>query len=266
MKSLGRWVLVLLTVLGCGGAVRAQAIPSGEVMFVDTRAGVRVPLFTVWNPQATATVVLFSGGGGGYGTLKPDGWPGSRNFLIRTGKLWAGYPFNVVMVGRPSDGIDLQDDAVRVGDLHAADNLAVFNAIQAKSPLPLWIVGTSMGTISAASAAIHDTRGQIAGVVLTSSITAYKMAGAVTRQDLGKIRVPTLVVHHARDACRVCTPYEAKAIPAALNNVPVKALLMVQEGAGESGDPCEALHFHGYIGAEASAVDQVARWIQNPVQ
>ena len=259
-------VWVLLTALCISSGLHAQTSPSGEVLAVDTRPHVRVPIFAVWNPQATATVVLFSGGAGGYGKLNPDGWPGSQNFLIRTGKLWAGYPFNVVMVGRPSDGIDLHDDAVRVGDLHAVDNLAVFNAIQAKSPLPLWVVGTSMGTISAASAAIRDTRGQIAGVVLTSSITAYKMAGAVPRQDLGKIRVPTLVVHHARDGCRICTPYEAKAIPAALKNAPVKALLMVQEGAGESGDPCEALHFHGYIGAEASVVDQIAHWIQNPVQ
>lgn len=264
MKILGLLVLVFLTTLGCGGTVRAQAFPSGEVVAIETRPGVRVPLFTLWNPQATATVVLFSGGAGGYGKLNTDGWPGSQNFLIRTGKLWASYPFNVVMVGRPSDGIDLHDDMVRIGDLHAADNVAVFSAIKAKSPLPLWVVGTSMGTISAAAAAIRDISGQIAGVVLTSSVTGYKKTAAVTRQDLSKIRVPTLVVHHARDGCRLCAPYEAKTIPAALKNAPVKAFLLVTEGGGESGDACEALHFHGYIGAEASVVEQIARWIQNP--
>jgi len=265
MRSLAWWVLLLVS-LASGSVALAQAPPQGEVLSVATRPNVYVPLFAVWKPDATATVVLFSGGGGGYGKLGPDAWPGSQNFLIRTGKLWANHPFNVVMVGRPTDGIDLHDGAVRVGDLHAADNDAVFQAIQAKSPLPLWLVGTSMGTISAAAAAIRGTRGQIAGVVLTSSVTGYKMAGAVPRQDLSKIKVPTLVVHHARDGCRVCTPYEAKAIPAALKNAPMKALLLIQEGAGETGDPCEALHFHGYIGAEQSVVDQIARWIQNPVQ
>jgi pimeloyl-ACP methyl ester carboxylesterase len=259
-------LMVVLAALCVGSAVHAQASQAGEVLLVDTRPQVRVPLFAVWNPQAIATVVLFSGGAGGYGKLNAEGWPGSQNFLIRTGKLWAGYPFNVVMVGRPSDGIDLHDDLVRIGDLHAADNVAVFTAIKAKSPLPLWVVGTSMGTISAAAAAIRDTSGQIAGVVLTSSVTGYKKAGAVTRQDLSKIRVPTLVVHHARDGCRLCAPYEAKTIPAALKNAPVKAFLLVTEGGGESGDACEALHFHGYIGAEQSTVDLIARWIQSPVQ
>ncbi len=265
MVNILQLLVMLAALCACVGS-HAQPSPAGEVVWVDSRAHVRVPLFAVWNPQATATVVLFSGGAGGYGKLDADGWPGSQNFLIRTGKLWAGYPFNVVMVGRPSDGIDLHDDMVRIGDLHAADNVAVFTAVKAKSPLPLWVVGTSMGTISAAAAAIRDTSGQVAGVVLTSSVTGYKKAGAVTRQDLSKIRVPTLVVHHARDGCRLCAPYEAKTIPAALKNAPVKAFHLVTEGGGESGDACEALHFHGYIGAEASVVDQIARWIQNPVQ
>jgi pimeloyl-ACP methyl ester carboxylesterase len=258
-------LLVVLTALFSGGGVQAQTSPPvGEVQWVDTRPQVRVPLFTVWNPRAKATVVLFSGGAGGYGKLNPDGWPGGQNFLIRTGKQWASYPFNVVMVGRPSDGIDLQDGTVRTGELHAADNVAIFSAVKAKSPLPLWLVGTSLGTISATAAAVHDSLGQIAGMVLTSSVTGYKKPGAVPRQDLSKIRVPTLVVHHARDGCRLCAPHEAKTIPAALTNAPVKAFLLVTEGTGESGDPCDALHFHGYIGAEAWVVDQIARWIQNP--
>lgn len=245
---------------------QSQAAPAGEVLMVPTRPGVQVPLFAVWNSQAVATVVLFSGGGGGYGRYDASGWPSSQNFLIRTGRQWVAHPFNVVMVGRPSDGIDLSDGAVRTGPLHAADNEAVFQSILDKSPLPLWLVGTSMGTISAAAAAIQDKAvpPRIAGLVLTSSVTGYKKTGAVTRQDLSQVRVPTLVVHHARDGCRLCAPYEAKAIPPALKNAPVKAFLLVEEGGGESGDECGALHFHGYIGAEARVVDQIARWIQNP--
>ena len=259
-------LLVVFATLCMGNGLVAQPLPGGEVLRVDTRPQVQVPLFAVWNPQATATVVLFSGGAGGYGKLNADGWPGSQNFLIRTGKLWASYPFNVVMVGRPADGIDLNDGTVRIGDLHAADNVAIFAAVKARSSLPLWVVGTSMGTISVSAAAIRDTGGQIAGVVLTSSVTGYKKAGAVLRQELDKIRVPTLVVHHARDGCRLCAPHEAKTIPATLKNAPVKAFLLVNEGEGESGDPCGALHFHGYIGVEASVVDHIARWIQHPAR
>lgn len=88
------------------------------------------------------------------------------------------------MVGRATDGIDLANGAVRIGEKHAADNVAIFSAIKQQSPLPIWVVGTSMGTISAAAAAIQDNEKLIAGVVLTSSIVAYKIAGAVPRQDL----------------------------------------------------------------------------------
>ncbi len=259
-------LFVVFAALCTGNGLVAQPYPAGEVLRVDSRPQVQVPLFAVWNPQATATVVLFSGGAGGYGKPNANGWPSSQNFLIRTGKLWASHPFNVVMVGRPSDGIDLNDGMVRMGDLHVADNMAIFAAIKARSPLPLWLVGTSMGTISVSVAAIRDTGSQIAGVVLTSSVTGYKKAGAVLRQELEKIRVPTLVVHHARDGCRLCAPHEAKTIPAMLKNAPVKALLLVNEGEGESGDVCGALHFHGYIGVEAAVVDHIARWIQHPVQ
>jgi pimeloyl-ACP methyl ester carboxylesterase len=252
-------VLLLCSFIGLLHAGESKAI---GVVQVETRANVRVPLFEVWNPGAVATLVLFSGGGGGYGKIGDDGWPASRNFLIRTGKYWAAHPFNIVMVGRPSDGIDLQNGAMRIGEEHAADNVAIFKAVKSKSALPIWLVGTSMGTISAAAAAIGDTDRLVAGVVLTSSVTGYRIRGAVPGQDLAKIRVPVLVVHHARDACKVCTPYEARNIVDALSNAPVKEMVLVEAGSGATGDACEALHYHGYIGAEKEVVDLIANWIE----
>ena len=243
------------------GPLHAQADQAGAVVQINTRPGVTVPVFELWNNNAVATVVLFSGGAGGYGKIGVDGWPASKNFLIRTGKLWAAHAFNIVMVGRPSDGIDLHDGAVRVGDEHGADNVAVFKAIKNKSPLPMWVVGTSMGSISAASAAIHDADNLVAGVVLTSSVTAYRIRGAVPGQELAKIRVPVLVVHHARDACKSCTPYEAKNIPSALTNSPRKEMVLIEAGSAPSGDPCEPMHYPGYIGAEPEVGALIASWI-----
>lgn len=256
-------VLVFLCV---AFALAAQATPqaTGAVERIETRTGVSVPIYALWRDDAVATVVLFSGGAGGYGTIGPDGWPSSRNFLIRTGRHWARHPFNVVMVGRPSDGIDLAQGGVRTGDQHAADNVAIFKTIKQKSPLPIWVIGTSMGTISAAAAAIRDTGHLVAGLVLTSSVTAYKKDGAVPRQALEKIRVPTLVFHHEKDACWACQAHEARDIARQLTNTPVKKTLIVNGGGGESGNPCEPLHFHGFIGMENDAVDQIARWIFNP--
>lgn len=165
----------------------AQGTPTGEVTRVATRENVTVPIYAYWQNDAVATVVLFSGGAGGYGAIGEDGWPAGGNFLIRTGKRWVSHAFNIVMIGRPSDGIDLSSGNVRIGDEHAADNAAILKVIKQRSPVPIWVVGTSMGTISAAAAAIRDEGNLIAGVVLTSAIVAYKVPGAVPRQPLENV-------------------------------------------------------------------------------
>lgn len=263
MRTVIHRILLLIVVLATQ-SLHAQAPELGEVLRIDTRPGVTVPIYAYWRPGAVASVVLFSGGAGGYGKSEENSWPTSGNFLIRTGKYWAGLPFNVIMVGRPSDGIDLASGNVRTGDEHAADNLAVFKAVKAHSALPLWLVGTSMGTISAAAAAIQDREGLIAGIVLTSSILAYKVPGAVPKQDLEKIRVPTLIVHHEEDACWACRPYEVKHIASGLSQAPIQKTLMIKGGSGVTGGACEAFHHHGYVGVENETIDQIAAWIIKP--
>ena len=258
-------LLALLTILFLCGLLHAQpAPPAGKAQRISTRDNVSVPVYAVWRNDAVATVVLFSGGAGGYGQLGADEWPMSGNFLIRTGKRWAAHPFNIVMVGRPSDAIDLAQGNVRTGEKHGADNLAIFKAIKQRSPLPLWLVGTSMGTISAAAAAIQDREILVAGIVLTSSILAYKVPGAVPTQRLADIQVPTLVVHHEQDACPSCRPHEVGNIASGLVNAPLKKTLFVKGGSGISGDPCEAMHYHGYRGMEDEVVDLIAAWIIMP--
>lgn len=257
-------LMIALLILAFSGVSQAQNSDRGQVMRVTTRPGVVVPLYAVWRSHAVATVVLFSGSKGGFGKLGEDGWPDSGNFLIRTGKMWASQPFNVVMVGRPSDGIDLGDGAVRIGAEHGADNAAVFKAVKSKSNVPLWVVGTSMGTISAVASAVHDTDKLISGLVLTSSVTSSRRAGAVPTQDLSKIKVPTLVVHHEKDACKICIPSDAQAIAGLLINAPIKKTVMLNGGSGATGNPCEGQHYHGFIGMESTVVAMISAWILHP--
>ena len=258
--------LTLLLAFALNLPLQAQETSAGKTQRIATRDGVTVPIYARWRNDAVASVVLFSGGGGGYGAIGPDGWPGSGNFLIRTGKRWASHPFNVIMVGRPSDGIDLSLGAMRAGKEHAADNQAIFRAIRRESPLPIWLVGTSMGTISVAAAAIQDDEALLAGIVLSSSITSYKIPGAVPRQALEQIRLPTLILHHEQDACWACQPYEAKRIEGQLKNAPLRKTLWVSGGNEPSGSPCEAFHYHGFIGVEEQTVDLIARWILQPAE
>jgi pimeloyl-ACP methyl ester carboxylesterase len=255
-------LMAFFVTLGFISVSRADEVQIGHIERVATR-GVSVNIYEVWNKDALATVVLYSGGAGGMGSTGADGWPNSGNFLIRSAKLFAAHPFNVILVGRASDVPNL-DGATRTGDEHDLDNQAIFRTLKAKSPVPIWLVGTSMGTISVAAAAIRDSGSNIAGIVLTSSVTAYRVYGAVPKQELGKIKVPVLVLHHERDVCKICTPYEAKDIAGRLTNSPIKKTVLVSGGDGATGDPCEAFHYHGFIGMEREAVDLIANWIIHP--
>lgn len=77
--------------------------------------------------------------------------------------------------------------------------------------------------------------------------------------------MPTLVVHHAHDACWACPPADAKRLADALRNAPIKKIMLLDGGAGASGDPCEPLHHHGYVGMQQEVIDVIAAWIIKPV-
>jgi pimeloyl-ACP methyl ester carboxylesterase len=246
--------------LGAAGALApglaAQA--AGALLKVPTRSGVSTTLF--WEPVAgaRATLLLFPGGGGGFGAVT-DGRAGGNNFLVRSAPLFAARGFNVAIFGRPSDGGEL-DYADRIAAPHLQDIGQVLDELQRLSPAPVWLVGTSRGTVSATAAAIA-MQARLAGLVLSSSVVSRAKPGAVPTQDLGALRLPVLLLHHRRDACPVCSPAEVPALLDRLTQAPRKQLIWVEGGAGASGDVCTPGHWHGYIGMEREAVDKLADWI-----
>ena len=66
-------VLAVLGVLVFSGSLHAEGAGVGEVERISTREGVIVPIYAFWRTDALATVVLFSGGAGGYGQIGEDG-------------------------------------------------------------------------------------------------------------------------------------------------------------------------------------------------
>jgi pimeloyl-ACP methyl ester carboxylesterase len=228
---------------------------------IDTRPGVTLGYWYMPRPNAMATVVLLPGGAGGIG-LK-NGVVTSNNFLVRSRNDFAAQRFNVAVVGRPSDKEDL-DPVFRVGAAHMEDMRKLVTHLKKETGLPVWLIGTSRGTLSAAAAAIDFGNDQLAGIVLTSSITRRTQAPGVPDLALERIRIPVLVVHHQRDACSFCRPQDVMYITRGLVNAPVKKQIMVNTGDGATGDPCDALHWHGFIGAERQTVDTIAEWIKNP--
>jgi len=188
--------------------------------------------------------------------------PTSQNFLVRTRDDFAAKGFNVAVVNRPSDK-ELDYD-FRISPEHIKDLREVAGYVKKDAGLPVWLVGTSRGTVSAAAAAIAFGNEELAGIALTSSVTSRKRTGNLPGQKLEAIRLPVLVVHHEKDECSVTVPTQARWIIDGLKNAPVKKLIMVSGGANPLGDPCENQHWHGFVGMEKEAVEIVTDWIKNP--
>lgn len=262
-----RRVFALVAMLLAAQWLWAGDVHAGTLIKVPTRPGVDTTLF--WEPVAGArgTVLLFPGGAGGFGRVE-DGRATSANFLVRSAPMFAAQGYNVAIFGRPSDAEGISP-ADRIGDAHLADIRAVLEHLKtlgaAPAPASVWLIGTSRGTGSATSAAIRLADPAIAGAVLTASILAYSQPDAVPKQNLAAIRLPVLVVHHTRDACRVTQPHEAPNILKGLTNAPVKKLMLLDAGANPSGDVCGPLHWHGFIGMEPAAVDAMVGWMRRPV-
>jgi pimeloyl-ACP methyl ester carboxylesterase len=168
----------------------------------------------------------------------------------------------VAVVDAPSDrpkGLD----GFRASASHAEDVRAVLAALRQEAPAPVWLVGTSMGTVSAANAAARLTTGGPDGLVLTSTVTRQgrerpESIGDVRLKD---IRVPTLVVHHGQDACRA-TPYaDTVGLLRDLASTPRRELLTFEGGLPPQSGPCEPGAAHGFFGLDAEVVAAIVRWM-----
>ena len=258
MQGLFRRVLCMALWALCVGLPASAA---DRLIPLATRPDVTLSYWWMPRDGATATVLLFSGGSGGIGYR--DGEPKSGNFLIRSREEFVKAGFNVAIMGNPSDSPKLTP-ASRQSPEHMIDVRAVVQDLRVRSAVPVWLVGTSQGTISAAAAGI-DLGASVDGVVLTATLTGQQFGGSVSDLALNKLVVPVLVHQHAKDGCRITPPFLAERLIPKLTATPVKKYMEVDGGQNPTGPPCEAFHHHGYIGMEPEAVAQISSWIKHPV-
>ena len=251
------WCLVVG--LSLPGALFAQ-----EMVTLQTRPGVTQSFFIAHmgqrRPQAVA--LLMAGGGGQINLRMEQGQvrfnqgnflPRSRREFIRNGVL-------PVILDNPSDqqrGEGMSDN-FRASTQHVADVRAVLAEVKKRYPgVPVFIVGTSRSTLSAAYLG-GALEGEVAGVVLTSSIFFSDQRGrvpALAGYNWSKVKVPMLFVHHGDDACGA-TPYHEAARLA--RRFP---LVTVKGGKPAESPPCEPLAQHGFYGKEAETVDAITAWM-----
>jgi len=239
-------------------AVHAE---EGMVQLDLSRHGAYLPMYVMSNPHALATLILLPGGEASPGKII-DGKPSSGNFLARSREYFFAENFNVVVIFRASDLAKL-DYSYRVRE-HVAEIAKVINFSKEKFQKPIWLVGTSRGTVSGTAAAIALGDTAVQGLVLASSVTNNKF-GAINTQSIGELKIPVLVVHHKYDACKICDPFQASRITSGLTSAPVKKFVMIEGGANPEGDPCAAKHWHGFINYEKETVKLISDWIKKPL-
>ena len=146
---------------------------------------------------------------------------------------------SVAVVDAPSD----RETAPFLGGFrqtpeHVADIKAVIAWLKQQANVPVWLVGTSMGTLSAAFIAtqVGPGDGGPDGLVLTSTILSLDGGRPVPAMPLQKITVPVLVVHHEKDGCKLCAYSEIPRLMEKLSSTPRKELVTFK------GEKIAAIH------------------------
>ncbi|HRE19139.1 MAG TPA: hypothetical protein PLW86_19060 [Rhodocyclaceae bacterium] len=227
------------------------------------------------NTRSTAVLVLLAGGGGAL-DLDAQGCPQALtgNSLVRSVPLFNALGLTTVLVDAPSDypGEDGLKD-FRAHPKHAADLGALIGELRSRSSQPVWLAGTSRGTISAANVAARLT-GSLApdGVILTSALMVGQtgarkawVAQTVFDLPLEAIRIPLLLIGHEADACTRSPASEMPRLAARLSTAR-QQIVTVRGGpaVGRSSglEACEGKSPHGYFGQEEEVANGIARFIR----
>jgi hypothetical protein len=239
----------------------AQAMERGMVTLTP-RNGVTQSFFIAGmgdvKPQAVAIVY-----NGGYGAinLRQEGGQVKFNqgsFGVRTRGDFIRNGIQPVLVDVPSDESRGASDRYRMSDKQVADTRAVMAEIRKRAPgLPIFIMTTSRSTLSGANLAAALGPEDVAGVVLSSSISvqAGPDSYSLGTFNFKNVKVPLLIVHHRSDTCRF-TPYRTMA-----GIAESFTLISVNGGKPPESDPCEPLSAHGYYGKEAETMNAISAWM-----
>ncbi len=239
---------------------------AAQTVDLDSRGETQRILF-IGVDAPKANLVLFAGGTGRIFIRKNDTIKREGNLLVRTRGAFAERGFNVAVFDAPSDRRAKKGMfGFRQTPEHAEDIKAVMDFMKSKADVPVWLVGTSRGSISAVNGAVRlgGLEGGPDGIVLISSVTRRSKKGRITvyQADAEDISVPTLIVHNRDDGCMV-TPFSgAEDLLENISKAPVKELIAFEGGDDGGGNPCKSQTYHGFLGLDAALVEAVTGWIE----
>jgi pimeloyl-ACP methyl ester carboxylesterase len=267
LRSMPRLLLpVIAVVMPPTSAAHAAG---ATLVSVATPRGAKQSFILLKPDKPVASVILFAGGHGALGLQSATAmkW-GNQNFLVRSRDKFAAHDFMVAVVDVPSDQRHGMNAIFRMSRAHAGDIGAVAAYLKQQASAPVWLIGTSMGTFSAAEGAIA-AKG-IDGVVLSSTITRARPEWKIARSHpdgvasmaLQQVTVPALIVSHRRDGCAITPAADAPKLSKRLTNAGKVDVVLLDGGAPPQSDPCEARSQHGFLGIEAEAVNAIANFVK----
>jgi hypothetical protein len=210
-------------------------------------------------PQSVrGTIVMLPGGAGDVEIDKDGDLARGKNFVIRTRDLWLARGY-ALMIPDALNGQNLR--GLRSSPEYAEVIHALVQAAHAKAPGPVFLLGTSQGSVAAMNGAAHLSKAELAGVVLTESVSRRsKSDETVFDAWPDRVTVPALLVANRASACRVAPAEDAPRIAAAMIRAPEVKLIQVQGGVTRTWE-CGSESPHGYFGIESVVVDEIAAWL-----
>lgn len=181
----------------------------------------------------------------------------SGNFLIRSRHFLVDEAIASLIVDCQSDSGDYCTSTYQASKQRQEDVDKLIAEVKRRNPSisEVWLIGTSMGTISSSFMPLHNPSAY-AGAIHTASITepyarnSYRELGGF---DYKKTPVPQFFVHHVADPCFLTTYAGAKSITEKYQ-VP---LIAVKGGGDFKGDACKAFTEHGFRGKEKDVMRAV---------
>jgi len=249
-----------------GSATTAAFAADAEAVTIDTTFIVKTPPVRLDRPagKARASLVLMPGGNGlldldATGTITNS----TGNFVIRTADLFLRRGLNVMMADTTPAHPGGLTQTFRLSATHAAELQGFINAAVNRWGQPVWMVGTSNGSISTVTAGgFQPALAGLTGVVLTSTVTNLIPANQpIFNLYASRITVPALVVWHEDDHCIISPPAGSAALFSLIPSAG-KASSTFVGGHSVATDPCGAFSEHGYAGIEERVVKAIAQFIR----
>jgi hypothetical protein len=238
-----------------------QTTPSEKLIDLPLSTGDHQRLLFVAPAKPKAVLVMLPGGSGEIGLTGRGDIRHDDNFVVRTIPLWNARDY-AVLIPDTIDSSNLR--GLRSSPDYARVVAGMIDFARDQVAAPVFLLGTSQGSIAAVNGAAHAPPGALAGVVLTESVSV--LGGSretVFEADPQDVRVPTLVVANKDDRCDVAPPAMAPKIAAAMTHSPDVKVEFVSGGVARSSRDCGSLTPHGYYGIEDRVVGVIDNWVQS---